>query len=481
MKILFVIPWMKSLFGDERTPPGHPHLGIAYLSAVLKQEGHNVRVFDQGIEKDDSKLYSLIEDFKPNIIGITAFSYCMKFVKELINEIKKKSKAPIVIGGPHVAALHSEILQKTKADFAIKGEAENSFIGFLNNLPSGDFAKADGLIWKKPNGEIIENKDAAYIKDLDSIPFPDFAVFDFKRYNYYQNKTIPLLTSRGCPYGCNYCSVRLSMGRGFRPRSADNVISEITLWYNRGFTNFEFNDDCFSLDLGRAKLICRKILESKIKITWQLYNGIRVDRVDYELLLLMKKAGCIFISYGSESGVQDIINKIGKGIRLEQVEQAVNLTNKAGIKNSVNFIIGHPGETYSLALKSIRFASKLRTGFVNFYNVIPYPGTTLWDWIEKNGKWLYPKDYILENVGSRDLTPVFETNEFRRNDRIKALKLGFALYEKTIMKFRLGGFVGTSAYYFTRVPFVFRAARYIALENKFGNLVYNIMTGKSRK
>jgi radical SAM superfamily enzyme YgiQ (UPF0313 family) len=482
MKVLFISPWTRTLYGDERAVSGHPHIGIAYLSAVLKREGHSDKVFDQAIENNDSRLFRLINSFRPHIIGITAFSYCYKYVFSLIEELKSKTSIPIIIGGPHVSAVRRRVLERTAADFAMKGEGEIALVEFLKELKrrSPNFKNVPNLIWRDSKREIIENENAPYIHDLDSLPFPDFSEFKFERYPYYQSKTIPIITSRGCPYGCNYCSVRLSMGRGFRSRSPENVVAEIEYWCERGFKNFEINDDCFSLDLDRAEKICDLIVKRGLDITYQLYNGIRVDRVSKRLLKKMKDSGCVFVSYGAESGNQKIIENIGKGIRLRQVRKAVELTNQVGIKNSVNFIIGHPGETYKTAIETVEFAKSLPTNFVNFYNVIPYPGTELFDWIEKNAKWIYHPDYIMENIGSRDLKPVFETKEFSEEERIKALKKGFALYERTILRFRFGKFLGTIIYLFTRNRALFNKGLKFALNTKFGFWLYNLLTFKSR-
>ncbi|MDW7731313.1 MAG: radical SAM protein [Methanolobus sp.] len=484
MKVLFVIPWMKSLFGDEYVRPGHPHVGIAYLSAVLRKEGHDVLIYDQGIENDDRKLLQLIENSRPDVIGITAFSYCYSYVFELITNIKNAAvDIPLIVGGPHISAVKKQILMESLADFGMIGEGEIAFPDFLKELneKNPQFSKISGLIWKDASGEIVENKFQSYIEDLNSLPFPDYENFNLEKYTYYDKRTLPIITSRGCPYGCNYCSVRLSMGRGFRPRSPENVVDELEYWYRKGFDNFEFNDDCFSLDMERAKEICRLIINRNLKIKWQLYNGIRVDRVNSELLDLMKDSGCIFISYGCESGNQKIINGIGKGITLEQVRNAAELTNKVGIKNSVNFIIGHPGETYQTAMETIKFAESLPTNFVNVYNLVPYPGTVLYDWVNENGKWLFSTKEILENIGSRDLNPVFETPEFTREERIKALEKGFNVYEKTIMKFRFGKTIGNLAYLATRIPGAYKFARVVALDNKLGNTIYNVITARSRK
>lgn len=475
---------MKTLFGDDKAVPGHPHLGIAYLIAVLKQNGiTDIDIYDQGLEDDDELLYKKIDKLRPDIIGMTTFSYCFTYANDLIKKIKKYTDIPVILGGPHVSALRKEVLKGTSADFAMKGEAEVSFIKFLNEFSGGkNYANIGNLIWRNEKGEIIENEQEPLIHDLDAIPFPAYENFEFERYNYFNTKTLPIITSRGCPHGCNYCSVRLSMGRGFRARSPKNVVDEMKHWIKTyGIEKFEINDDCFSLDLDRAEKICDLIIEEKLNIKYEMYNGIRADRVSEQLLRKMKKSGCIFVAYGCESGNQDIINNMGKALKKEKVIEAVKLTNKVGIRNSVNFIIGHKGETYKNAMETIRFAKSLPTNFVNFYNVIPYPGTELYDWATQNSTYMMPVEEYLGKVGSRDLNPVFETKEFTREEKIRALKKGYALYEQTVLQFRLGKVLGYIAYLVARNKTLFSIGRKLALSNKIGFWIYSRMSGKSRK
>lgn len=484
MKLLFVNPWLKTLFGDEKARPGHPHLGIAYLISVLKRNGiEDIDIFDQGLEQSDDVLFYKIERFKPDLIAMTTFSYCYDYAADLIKKIKEYTSIPLIIGGPHVSAVNKEVLTKTPADFAMKGEAELSFLKFIYQFnTSKNYSKIGNLIWRNRAGYIVENEKEPLIKDIDSIPFPSFETFRFEQYSYFATKTIPIITSRGCPYRCNYCSVKLSMGRGFRPRSPENVVEEIKHWiktYN--IERFEINDDCFNLDMARAEKMCDLIISEGLNIKYELYNGIRADRITEKLLQKMKESGCIFLSYGCESGNEKIIRNMGKSLRLEDVSEAVELTNKVGIRNSVNFIIGHKDETYKMAMESIEFARSLPTNFVNFYNVIPYPGTELFDWASKHASHMLPVDEYLIKVGSRDLIPVFETEEFPREDRVKALKKGFALYEKTVMQFRLGKVLGFIAYILSRNRFLFSIGRRLALSNKLGSYAYNLLSLRSRK
>ncbi len=485
MKILFINPWTKSLFGDEKQVSGHPHIGLSYLIAACKKAGYkDVKVFDQGLEKDDSKLFSLISSYKPDLVGVTTFSFCYKYAKAVIDGIKDKFPGLLLIaGGPHVSATKAHILKNTKADFAMKGESEISFIKFLKELeqPKPDFSRVNNLIWRDGDS-CVENQDEGYIKDLDSISFPDYEAFGIERYPAYVQHLMPIITSRGCPYGCNYCCIRLTMGRNFRARSPENVVAEMKdLKDKYKINHFEINDDCFAFDSKRAEKICDLISDSRLDIRYELYNGIRADNVNEQLLRKMKESGCIFISYGCESGNQEIVNKyIGKNLDLKKVIQAVDLTNKIGIKNSVNFIIGHPGETYKTAMDTLRFAGSLKTNFVNMYNLIPYPGTELFDWITKNSTYMMPVEDYLETVGSRDFPPVFETKEFTRKERTRVLKKGYALYEKTLLQFRLGKPLGLIVYYLCRNRFIFKLGRSMVFDGKIGSKIYRLLSRKSK-
>lgn len=483
MKILFIIPRLKNMFGEKGGIPGHPHVGVASLVAFLDKKNYEIKVFDEGIENNDQKLTELIKKFSPHLIGITTFSYCYFSVLELIERIRVITKTPIVLGGPHVSAVRKAVLEENKdINFAVKSEGEYTLKELLKYLDENrkDFSRIKGLIWRK-NGKVVENPDRPLISNVDALPFPDYGFFDLSRYPCFENKLLPILTSRGCPYGCNYCSVRLSMGRGFRPRSPGNVLKEIQQWYQRGFNSFDINDDCFTLDLDRAAKICDLIIKSGLKIKFKLYNGIRVDRVSLSLLKKMKKAGCILVSYGCESGNQEVLNRIKKGIKLSQVVKAVTWANRAGIKNSVNFIIGHEGETYKQALETLAFAKSLPTDSVNFYNMVPYPGTDIYNWAAANARFLVPRGSFLKNISYRDKAPVFDTPEFTKKQREVVMSEGFALFEKNTMQLRFGNIFGWLLFAFTRVEVLGRTARWFVYSNKFGFRTYQFLSTRLGK
>ena len=475
MKVLFVNPWLNAFLGNEKQKPSAPHLGLAYLIATLKHNGvDKVDVYDEGIENNDEILFKKIGMLRPDIIGVTTFSFGYENAMNLIKKIKKYADVPVIIGGPHVSAVKGQALTTSVADFAMKGESELSFIKFLAELSSSkNFEKVGNLIWRNPFGNIVENKNEPLIENIDEIPFPDYEIFGFERYNNFTIKMFPIITSRGCPYGCNYCSAKLSMGRGFRARSPENVLEEMKYWIKTyKIKKFGINDDCFNLDIKRAEKILDLIIKEGLDIRYGLYTGIRVDRVTEQLLRKMKESGCEFISYGCESGNQDIINNMGKSLKIGDVRKAVELTNKFDIRNSVNFIIGHKGETYKTAMDSINFAKTLPTNFVNFYNLIPYPGTDLHEWVSKNASYIISSNDYLSKAGSSDLMPVFETKEFSKKDRIKALKKGFALSRKTLMQFKFGKIIGYVIYLISLNNFLFSKGIKFVFNNRVGFFIY---------
>lgn len=483
MKVLFVVPEIKSMFGTEKGIPIHPHVGIAYLASILKQNNYQYQIIDCGIEKDwITLLKNTIKSFSPDIVGITGFSYAYNYLYQTIKIVKKTTSIPIILGGPHVSATKEKILQDSKVDFAMYGESEISFVKFLKifSQKNPDFSLVPNLIWKQKNKTII-NPASPLIFKLDEIPFPSYQSFKLNQYPCYDQKIIPIITSRGCPYNCNYCSVKLSMGHCFRPRSPKNVYQEILYWYKKGFNSFDINDDCFTLDINRSEKICDLVIKNKLKIKFQLYNGIRVNNITLKLLKKLKKAGCYFIAYGCESGSQKTLDKIKKDITLDQVIRAVKFTNQAKIRHAVNFIIGHQEETYQDALETLKFAKSLNCDYVNFYNLVPYPGTQVYEWAINNAHFLIPKNQYLKHISYRDINPIFETKEFTKEQRIKVMKQGFNLYERKLYQFRFGKILGTFFYTITRFSLVAHLTRKLVYDNKLFNKMFNLLISSSKK
>lgn len=452
MKVFLIVADMQGRYYK----PSMPHTGLAYIAAFLLKNGHQVKVLDMRFGYNNDYLLDKLKTYGPDLVGVTGPSLQYSKLYDLINFLKKQEYR-VVVGGPHASTIRKKILEETKADFAIKGEGELTFLDLCNGKEPKDI---DGLVWRD-NGTIVENPDRERIKDLDSLPFPAYELFELDKY---MDKKIPILTSRGCPYRCIYCSVRLVTGNGFFPRSPENVVEEIAKWKNKGYDRFIFPDDCFSLDLDRAKKICDLIVERKLNIGFDLRNGIRVNRVDEELLRKMKAAGCFFVSFGVESGVQDILNNMKKGITLEQVRTATSLAKKVGIKYGVFFIIGLPGDTYEKFKQSLKFALSLNADEVRFYNIVPYPGTELMEWIGPNAKFLKQPDSYLNGSSYWEDDPIYETIDFPKEERKKAYNMAESYVMKYLFRTEFGKYLGYIAWLAwrpkaTRKPIMFLGTR----------------------
>tara|TARA_Y100000310_G_C20691747_1_gene822739 strand:+ start:315 stop:1457 length:1143 start_codon:yes stop_codon:yes gene_type:complete len=380
MRILFLIPeirlarytlpfWLKRL-----NPPESPHLGVAYLCEILKQNGHIVKVVDLQLK---SKAYAnrTIKKFKPNVIGFTITSYCTEKVYNYIKKIKEQyPRTPVIVGGAHPSCVGKNVLKQCREiDFAVIGEGEQIILELLNAIKKNKgFEEIDGIGYRN-NGKIIANKPHKFIDNLDEIPFPRYHEFDLPKYQDWKQNSISMTTSRGCPFSCVYCSVFQSMGKKFRTRTAENVVKEIEYWYKRGIKKFNFNDDCFTLKPKRVEEICDLIIKKNLKIEYRLYNGIKVDLLTKELVHKMKLAGFTSTSLGIETGNEETMRHIKKNINFDQVFKAIKWLKQEKITTIGNFIIGHPYETYQKGLDTIKMSEKIETDYINFNNAIPYP------------------------------------------------------------------------------------------------------------
>lgn len=367
--------------------PHFPYISLAVLASSLIKHGHNVKVLDLSIsESPKEELIRTINDFKPDFVGVTFTTALYNEVKKLVGLIKKiNPKITIIAGGTHISTLPKETLQDTKIDLGIIGEGDFAILDIINGMP---FKYINNLVYRHDRS-IIVNERREYIKDLDKLPFPAWFLFDIKKYkssrlNSKKNPVGPMETSRGCPYSCIFCNKNV-FGKLFRVKSYQRVVAEIEYMLSIGFRELHVQDDMFTTDLVRAKKICDEIIKRKLNFPWNLYNGIRVDRIDEEILLKLKQAGCYRISLGVESGNQQLINNIKKGITLEQIRNAFRLTKKVGIETIAFTMIGLPGETEETMQQTIDFVKELDPTIPKVSITTPLPGTPLFDDLRKQG------------------------------------------------------------------------------------------------
>lgn len=358
-------------------------LGLGYIAAILENNGVAVEVIDaDALKISDDELARQAREIKPDLVGITMMTATFDAGKKVIKLIRLVApQAVIIAGGAHPSALPVETLEDIpELDLAAVGEGEFTMLELAKAMAENkNWREIKGLYYRE-NGKITAAPPRELIKNLDTLPLPARHKFPLEKYKTHppyglKNPYMHLLTSRGCPFGCAFCSKSV-FGRGLRMRAAASVVDEMAeLIKKYGVKEIKFYDDDFTLDMNRAEEICEEIIRRKIKIPWSATT--RVDLVNQPLLKKMKQAGCWLIAYGVESGCQDLIDLIGKGIKLEQVERAFSWTSQAGIKTLAYFMIGLPGETEATIKNTVAFSKRLNPDFVNWSLTTIFPATPL--------------------------------------------------------------------------------------------------------
>ncbi|PIN86230.1 hypothetical protein COV19_05470 [Candidatus Woesearchaeota archaeon CG10_big_fil_rev_8_21_14_0_10_44_13] len=413
-RVLLVNPnYSNKFFAKGRAVP---RVGLGYIAQVLEESRIKYGVFDVDLGYSFNDLVKRIRVFRPDLIGISMMTFRYKQIYAVAGKLKKIfPDINIVAGGPHVSTLREKVLEDCASiDYAIVLEGDETIIELCKGK---NLKKIKGLLWRNSYGKVIYNGDRQFIEDLDRIPFPKYGKFEL---NKYATKTIAIISSRGCPFNCIYCPVRVAIGRKFRVKSVKNVLNEIRYWYDKGYRNFDFIDDNFTLIRERVERLCGLIMEEGLKdLKLSCPNGVRADRVDRDLLIKMKRAGFWHLAFGVESGSDKILKLMKKGEELEVIEKAIKEACGLGYDVGLFFIFGLPGETAEDINKSVGLALKYPVNDVKFYPVLPYPNTELFDDIEEKGYFIIPPEEYLNRINPVVNNPVFETPELSVMQRKK--------------------------------------------------------------
>jgi len=405
--------------------------GIGYIAEALKSEGIEYDVMDMDLGYKFKDLIKKILSFKPELIGMSLMSLGYKKNYEILRKIKRKFPSiDIIVGGPHVSTIKEEVLKGCKEiDLGVIREGEQTMVELCKGR---DLEKIKGLMFRK-NGKVFYTGDREFISDIDSLKFPKYEKFKFEKYRLIRRDkrlTIPLITSRGCPYSCIYCASHLVLGKKFRYRNAKNVVDEIDYWYQKGIKDFKIVDDDFSLKKDRVYEICDEIEKRKLLgLRLSCDNGIRADRVDKDLIKRMKDIGFYRLDFGVEGGNNKILKNLKKGEKIETIEKAIRDSCEAGYEIELTFLIGSPGETWSDFNDSINLALKHPISSAIWYHIVPYIGTELYSWLKERGYLLKDWEDFLNICSRRRNQPIFVTPELSFKDRKKAWK-----YSRRIMR-----------------------------------------------
>lgn len=356
---------------EARSPDYHvfsryhlPRLGTVLLGTILENEGHYVSVYVEDIEEID-----FVDVFDADIIGISTITSTAPRAYEIADQLKKHGKT-VVMGGPHVTFLADEALEH--CHYVIRGEGEESVVALINAIEAGKgLDSVPGLSFKVGN-TVFHNPDSGLVKDLNKFPIPDFSMIK----GMIKGKVWPVLTSRGCPYDCTFCSVTKIFGRGYRYRSKENVLRELRAIPPGGL--IFFYDDNFTANPGRTKELLRMMIKEGIKKKWTAQVRVDVAR-DPELLDLMQESNCFYVYIGFESVNPDTLQQFNKQQTLEEMKLSIHELHRRNIRIHGMFVVGSDQDTPDTLKATATFAKKNKIDTVQFMILTPLPGSRNYD------------------------------------------------------------------------------------------------------
>lgn len=429
MKVLFVNPPQtasKYKFMGVIAPP----LGIAYMAGVLQENNIDVEILDASAEDMDFKdVEKELLKRKPDLVALTALTPTIGRALETAQVVKETlPDAIVVMGGYHPTFNFIETLEDENVDIVIRGEGEYIMLNLVQ-APENQSSLHDvkGIVFEDKNSkEIVVNPEAPLIQDLDELPFPALNLLPMKKYRLLDMDThmTTMITTRGCPMQCSFCSSAAMHGKKIRERSVENIVDEIEyLKTNYDIDTIAFMDDTFTLKKRKVMAICDEILKRNIEIMWGCTS--RVDTLDEKLLKKMKEAGCITIFIGVESADQQQLDNMCKNTTIAKIENAFKIAHKLKIRTIASVALGMPGDTKEIMNKTVKFVHKLKPNYAIYSLATPYPGTRFYkEAFEKN--LIKIKDWSKYTL----ITPILETIDCSLNDMRK-------IQAKAFMKFYL--------------------------------------------
>ncbi|MBW1989022.1 MAG: radical SAM protein [Deltaproteobacteria bacterium] len=356
----------------------NPPMGLLYLKAALNRSAHESAFLDANLEGlDHRQAARRALSHQPDLIGIQAMTHTMPDACLLAKEIKAASPGTaVMIGGPHPTIYPEETAALPYVDFAFAGEGEEGLITFLDRFDDPEARLSVPGVAGKKDGNVVYTPSAGLLSDLDAVPIPARRDTPYDRYTSVlaqKNPIAIMITSRGCPFSCVFCN---RMGRKYRAHSADRVLAEFDDVVSLGVGEVFIHDDTFSLDRKRVVDICQGLMERGAPVVWEART--RVDRVDPELLALMKKAGCARLSFGVESGSPRVLAAMKKGTTPDQARAAFSWCRAAGITTLADFMVGNLEETEEDIQQTLDLLKDLDPDYAQFSICSPYPNTPLY-------------------------------------------------------------------------------------------------------
>ncbi len=426
-KILFYIPLRISSFYFTELP-----VGLGYLAEAARAAGAETAVFDANLGYNEQELDDRVRQFRPDLVAVQMYSAGYRQTYQILENLKQRHPSPAVVcGGAHPSCFGGRVLEDCRAvDLAVVGEGESAIAGLVSGGPPEEIP---GLIYRR-NGTVVSNPPPAPVADLDTLAFPRYQGFELEKFTertVNKRLKISICSSRGCPFRCTYCASGLIMGKRFRYRAVEGVLDEMEYWYSGGVRDFSFVDDGFTARRERVFAICDGMEQRGLSgCRLSCDNGIRADQTDREILARMRELGFWRVGIGVEAGTQKALKLLKKGEKLERIRETIALACELGYSVMLFFLTGSPGETMEDVEQSFRLALEYPVDVVSFNNIIPYPGTEMYEELSRRGLLLMPPEEYLNLDPRHSNVPVFETPEIPGPRRRRMLRRAFRVEQK---------------------------------------------------
>lgn len=428
-------------------------IGLGYIASFLHANGYQVKVYNgeqfsdaeatavvsykdlleshdkfiQGLQDDNHFIWqevaAYIKKYQPTIIGMGTTTTKMRSalkIARIVKEINPKIK--VVIGGLHATILPKDLLKDKNVDVLVRGEGEKTFLELVQAFENNkNIAAIAGISYKETNGIQKDTPDRPFLDNLDELPFPEKSLIIDEQKARAAYRII--FCSRGCPYRCNYCNTAAIWGRKARYHSVGRVIEEMKkIKREENTDSIQFFDDTFTLNPVWVRDLCNEMLKQNLNMRWSCLT--RLDRLEENLLRLMKQAGCIGIAMGVESGSQKVLDSIKKDITLEKIFEGQRIINKVGIPWDAFIMLGMPYETKEDMHATLRLMKKLKCRSIILSVFTPYPGTELYQVTKEMGLLSETTDW--EKYSHQSAENKFNTNvspEYYKEILAEAIKI----------------------------------------------------------
>jgi len=449
LKVLLIYPPLS--LGSYERPIVVPPLGLAYIGAVLERANHKVEILDTialnwrisikikdriHLGQEWKDISNEIKRSKPDVVGISCPFSCQSENAHKVAELVKiyDADVPVIMGGAHPSTLPEMVLQDQNVNYVVIGEGETTMLNFLERWSNGASMKdIDGFAYKE-SGEIVTNPKNKFIEDIDSLPLPARHLLPMSEYfnakaahgpELMRSPFTSMITSRGCPFNCVFCSIHNIWGHKWRARSPENVLLEIEhLIDTYNIREVHFEDDNLTLDKRRMEKICDMILDRGLDVKWTTPNGVAIWTLDKKLLQKMKKSGCYKLCFGIESGDAETLKFIGKPIDLTYARKVIQWANELGIWTHGFFVIGFPYESKISIDRTLKYAIESDLDFASFFIATPLPRTRLLEVVTKEGLIEKDPDWADQDVFNATLDTRFFTSK-EINSLQKSLYVSF--------------------------------------------------------